>query len=574
VQAAALQALAALGGLTEAAEIDHYLDADAPSLRQAAIIGLLRSGALEGVLAVGETLTRLVASPVVTERIFAAQVLGESRLAGLYRPLLKLLHDGDPKVRQAALAAVAKIQHPQLWPVVVTALSVAQTRAAAQTTLIAGGEAVLPTLLQAAAQAGPVGAPNRALWLALVPIFGRIAAPQSCSFLVTQLTCPDVVVRTALLTALHQCGYQADAATRPLLEAELRAEIAHASWTLTHLVAIGEPAPGPLLLLRTALHADLAEQQARLLLWLALLYDSATLQRVRTALALTPGLRRTPTEEQRAYALETLDLLLTKAVSKQLLLLLDDLPPAQQLKQLAGEATHTPLPLPRQLAALITGDERWVAPWLKAVALYAIAHALPAVQHDPTLQAAVTGATTAADPLVQETAAWVKLRLNNGAVDSRGGAGLLLTVEKVLILQRVEIFAAMPATILVEIAAHLQEQFTPAGAIIFRQGAPGESIYFIVTGAVEALDGERVFTQMGEGEIFGEMALLDGEPRTATIRTTAPTHLLSLDQAPFYELMDEHIAMARGVIAVLAQRLRARTADLSRLQAQVAAISK
>ena len=130
----------------------------------------------------------------------------------------------------------------------------------------------------------------------------------------------------------------------------------------------------------------------------------------------------------------------------------------------------------------------------------------------------------------------------------------------------------MPATILVEIADHLQEQFTPAGAIIFRQGAPGESIYFIVTGAVEALDGERVFTQMGEGEIFGEMALLDGEPRTATIRTTAPTHLLSLDQAPFYELMDEHIEIARGVIAVLAQRLRARTADFSRLQAQVGEI--
>ena len=577
VQAAALQAVAALGGLTETAEIDHYLGADALHLRQAAIIGLLRSGALEGILAVGETLTHLVASPVVTDRIFAAQVLGESRLAGLYRPLLKLLHDGDAKVRQAALAAVAKIQHPQLWPVVITALSVPQTRAAAQTALIAGGEAVLPTLLQAAAQAGPVLAPNRALWLALAPIFGRIAAPQSCAFLVTQLPCPDVVVRTALLSALHQCGYQADAGTRPFLEAELRAEIAHAGWTLTHLVAIGEPAPGPLLLLRNALQADLAEQQARLLLWLALLYDPATLQRVRTALALTPGLRRTPTEEQRAYALETLDLLLTKAVSKQILLLLDDLPPAQQLKQLAGEATRTLLPLPRQLAALITGDERWVAPWLKVVALYAIAHALPAVQHDPALQAAVALAVTDADPLVQETAAWVKLGLNNGAADSRLGAGLpapgaLLTVEKVLILQRVEIFAAMPATILVEIADHLQEQFTPAGAIIFRQGAPGESIYFIVTGAVEALDGERVFTQMGEGEIFGEMALLDGEPRTATIRTTAPTHLLSLDQAPFYELMDEHIEIARGVIAVLAQRLRARTADFSRLQAQVGEI--
>ena len=95
-------------------------------------------------------------------------------------------------------------------------------------------------------------------------------------------------------------------------------------------------------------------------------------------------------------------------------------------------------------------------------------------------------------------------------------------------------------------------------------------MYIIVTGAVEALDGTRVFTQMGEREIFGEMALLDGEPRTATIRTMQPTHLLCLDQAAFYELMDEHIEIARGVIHVLLQRLRARTADLKQLQAQLA----
>jgi len=570
VQAAALQAVAALGGLTDVAEIDRYLDADAPHLRQAAIIGLLRSGALEGILAVGETLTRLVASPVVTDRIFAAQVLGESRLAGLYRPLLRLLHDSDVKVRQTALSAVAKIQHPQLWSVVISALAAAPTRAAAQTALIAGGEAPLPALQQAATGAGPATPHNRHLWLALAHVCGRIGSSQSCAILLPQLTCPDIVARTAILDALQQCRYQADAATRPLLEAELRAEIAHAKWTLTHLVALGEPAPASLLLLRNALHADLAEQQARLLLWLALLYDPATLQRVRTALALTPGLHRTPTDEQRAYALETLDLLLTKAVSKQLLILLDELTPTQQLKGLAGDAPRPPLSLPHQLAGIIGGDERWVAPWLRAIALYTVAHALPTVRTDPTLQETVATATAAVDPLVQETATWIKLGLvNRQHATGLPSPGALLTVEKVLILQRVEIFAAMPATILVEIAAHLQDRFTPAGAIIFRQGAPGDSIYFIVTGAVEALDGERVFTHMGEGEIFGEMALLDGEPRTATIRTSEPTHLLSLDQTPFYELMDEHIEIARGVIHVLAQRLRARTADLHRLQAQV-----
>jgi CRP-like cAMP-binding protein len=95
-------------------------------------------------------------------------------------------------------------------------------------------------------------------------------------------------------------------------------------------------------------------------------------------------------------------------------------------------------------------------------------------------------------------------------------------------------------------------------------------MYLIVSGAVEALAGERVFTRMGQREVFGEMALLDGEPRTATIRTSEPTHLLCLDQVAFYALMDEHIEIARGVIHVLLQRLRARTADLHQLQAQQA----
>lgn len=564
VQAAALRTWAALGGLTDPAAIDHYLGESAPALRQAAMIGLLRSGALEGIMAVGETLTRLVASPLVADRLFATQVLGESRLTGLYRPLLKLLHDADPSVQQAALGAVAHIQHPLLWPQVIAALAAPQTRAAAQTALVVGGEAVLPALQQALAHPGQAPAHVRQLRIILARVCGRVGSPACCALLVTQIDYPDPAVRLRALMALHQCGYRADAATRLLLEGGLQAEIAHAIWLLTLLLSLGEPAPEPLRLLGQTLRTCLGQQQARLFLWLAPLYDPAILQRVRTALALAPGLQRRPTEEQRAYALETLDLLLPKAISKQLFVLLDDLPPAQQRKQLAGDAPWTPLRLPAALASMISGDERWVTPWLRTVALYTVAYT-PAVQADPALQAAVLGATTAAEPLVQETATWVLARLSDATA---GTPHALLMIEKVLILQRVEIFAATPADILVELAARLKELFTPAGAIIFDKGAAGDSMYIIVAGAVEALDGTRVFTQMGEREIFGEMALLDGEPRTATIRTAQPTHLLCLDQASFYELMDEHIEIARGVIHVLLQRLRARTADLNQLQTQ------
>ena len=73
---------------------------------------------------------------------------------------------------------------------------------------------------------------------------------------------------------------------------------------------------------------------------------------------------------------------------------------------------------------------------------------------------------------------------------------------------------------------------------------------------------------MGAREVFGEMALLDAEPRSASVTADEETLLLCLDQEDFFELMEDHSAIARGIIQVLSQRLRARTEDLSKLRAQ------
>ncbi|MEZ4660195.1 MAG: cyclic nucleotide-binding domain-containing protein [Caldilineaceae bacterium] len=149
---------------------------------------------------------------------------------------------------------------------------------------------------------------------------------------------------------------------------------------------------------------------------------------------------------------------------------------------------------------------------------------------------------------------------------------MLLTVEKVIVLKSVEIFAHTPAEILVEIAGLLKEIEAPPATTIFSQGERGDSMYIITEGEVEALDGEQAFTRMGERQVFGEMALLDGEPRTATIRTTKTSRLLRLEQEPFYELMDDRIEIARGIIKVLIQRLRARTHEVNQLQAELQAL--
>ncbi|CAN5874916.1 hypothetical protein BH10CHL1_BH10CHL1_38210 [soil metagenome] len=564
VRSAALRTLATLGGPDCIDAIYSYLDAPDPQLKQGVMVGLLRNGELEGILAVGETLARLIESPSVADRVFAAQVVGESGLAGFYRLLLKLLCDGDPLVQRAALAAAGQLQQPKLWPVVIDHLALPKTRAAAQAAIVAGGEATLIPLKMAFAQAGQ----QRQLWIELARTCGRIGSLQAAALLLPHLDFPDIEIRTQILATLVQCDYQAGIAERPLIDQQIQAEFAHAAWTLATLNDLGEDQD--VTLLQTTLVANLAQQRMRLFLWLALLYEPTTIRRVRDALSLK-DINRQPSDEQRAYALETLDGLVAHTFKQNLLALLDDLSPSQMLTRLAANFPQPKLNQTERLGALIRGPEAWLSPWVKAVALYTVnIQARATDEPSSTLQIAVTQALSAPTALVRETAAWTLAVLTaDKQPNCQEGEMMLLTIEKVMILKTVDIFAATPDEILVDIAALLKELRVPAGALIFEKGEQGDSMYLIVEGEVEARDGAQVFTRMGERQVFGEMALLDGEPRTASIYATQATHLLRLDQEPFYELMDDRIEVARGIIHVLLQRLRLRTIELNNAQAKL-----
>lgn len=594
VRRAALQAVAALGGEAYIDRVYDCLDAPELATRRSVMIGFLQSGALDAILAAGERLTNLVHSALPVERMVAAQILGESGVTGFYRPLLRLLHDPAPEVQRAAVQAAGKLQHSKLWPALLAALAVPSTRAAARAALLASGDALLPTLqtLLATRPALPLANAEATpqLQSELVRICGRIGErtghPQAIALLLDQLDHPALLVRTRALHALVQCGYHADTTGQPVLDAHLQSEWAFAAWTVAGLVDLAETATGApvdelaITLVQRALHESLRQQRGRLYAWLTLLYGPATLLRVRDAFGATVGVPRQPSPEQLAYLLETLDLSLAKRHTKLLLPLLDALTPAQQQAHLASDFPEPALAAQQRLLAIITHPSSWVSTWLRTVALYASARLGMTGPDAVALQQAAATLARAPDALLRQTAAWVLQQLPSSATikaadenypihtTTTGDNAMLLTIEKVIILRTVDLFADTPDEILGEIAALLQEIETPAGATIFQQGAQGDSMYIIVDGLVEALDGDQVFTQMGERQVFGEMALLDGEPRTATIRTVQPTRLLRLDQEPFYELMEDRLEIARGVIHILLQRLRARTNDVIRLQAQ------
>ena len=149
---------------------------------------------------------------------------------------------------------------------------------------------------------------------------------------------------------------------------------------------------------------------------------------------------------------------------------------------------------------------------------------------------------------------------------------MLLTIEKVIILKSVDIFAETPDDVLAEIAMLLEEVEIPAGETIFKKGDIGDSMYILVSGEMEVRADGGGLDALGPRDVFGEMALLDAEPRLASITALEDTLLLRLDQEPFYELMDERIEVARGIIRVLLQRLRARVGDVDELRARLIAL--
>ena len=132
----------------------------------------------------------------------------------------------------------------------------------------------------------------------------------------------------------------------------------------------------------------------------------------------------------------------------------------------------------------------------------------------------------------------------------------MLTVERVLILRSVQMFELTPDHILAELAAILKEVDLEPNAEVIKQGDLGDCMFVIVHGAVKVHRDGEVLATLGPRDIVGEMSVLDPEPRSASVTTTAPTRLLRIDRADFYDLMADRIEIAQGVMSVLCQRLR------------------
>ncbi len=134
------------------------------------------------------------------------------------------------------------------------------------------------------------------------------------------------------------------------------------------------------------------------------------------------------------------------------------------------------------------------------------------------------------------------------------------------VLSQIPIFASLGDEDRSSLAERIDRQSIPKGSTLFRRGEPGNALYIIIHGQIRIFASTRqgneiTLALLGAGEFFGEMALLDGQPRSANAEATEDTELHFLDRENFFSFLMHKESALRAILCALSRRLR-KTDDL------------
>lgn len=543
VRATMIQVLAAMGDAASAPQVKEALDSPDGGMRRGAILGLLASGRAGEVRRGEEALRRLVISPAVADRLLGAQILGEAPSVHWDDELTALMDDTDLAVRRAAIRSAGRLDQAEVIPALLRACACAETALLAEQVLGSKGPGALGAIKEALEADGDTPVSRQQLQ-SLVRALGRIPEPRSIELLVPRISVPDPQIRLEVLRALSAIGYRAKSAG--LILAQIREEVALASSLSAALDEVSGLAEEPKLgALEGALKISFMDARRRALLLLSFLYHAEAILRAEAALDGTA-------HASSPVALETVDALLPAGIKPLVLPLIEDFSHGDRLTRWHAGGLVTQRGEIRAMLSSLIGDAAGARyeTWTRLCAVYAAA-----VLGEKSCVPALEELRLSPEPALAAMSRWSLARLAS-IPPEKGDGNMLSIVEKVLILKSSPLFSETPDNVLADIADLVEEIAAEEKQVIFQRGEPGDSLYIIVSGAVQVWEGERLLNTLGEGDLFGELALLDPEPRLATVKTTESTRLLRLDESHFHEVLAVRPEVSAAIIRVITRYLR------------------
>ncbi len=443
----------------------------------------------------------------------AAASLGNDRR--IDELLARLVDDPDPLVAAAAIRSAGILGDRELLPGIVAALGRPSVREAAREALERQGSLVVGILSKHLSDPSVGLTVRRSIPTVLAGIPDQ-SAVDALMAAIGRPECDRLVYRRAL-RALDRLGERDRSLSfewtkvRPVLDREVERarELAAARSDLAR-AAIDTPATR---LLAQGVDEGWEEARARVVDLLILRFPPAGMRRV--LLTLENG-----GPAAVANALEYMEQLLDRDLFRSVepALLRDaSLPGGPGLRETLGR--------------LATGSDSWIAACARQV--------LVELDEDPALQAA---------PLERTPADRVE-------GPEPGGTNMNL-IEKVFLLQRVDLLADARSSDLALLASIAEEMSTEKGAVLLRQDDPADALYVVIRGHVELKRFGETVLEAGEGNPFGTWSLIDDSPSLIEATATEPSQLLRIGRDDFYDLLADHQELVRGLLQGLARRVR------------------
>ncbi len=526
----------------------------------------------------------MVQSPEAERRASAAYALGWFP-APLARPLLlKLLQDPSPQARARAVRSLERVGDPQCVPALMRMLGSTKTlrREGRVAVLAIAARQPEETFAQVVAAMRSEGADATRLGAHLL---GRLDRIEALPHLVPVLSEEDPALREEALQAIERLAERHPLAQewRAPLEVFAQAESGRLEQNLARrqsLLALptdsaeaGEAADW----LAGEMLGDNRWMRRRVLRAAALLYDAARVREV--ALSVDD-----PDPRKRANAIEALEYVVSGGLGKRLARYLEleaqtnvtaERRPHEVLLELirhryATFRAATVLLAGRgRLSQLSAPVEKCLvdpAPIVREAAVWAAARfegGPPLARLEQMKQDSDARVRRSAEAVFRATAGGRNARVagaRGSALASALEVSMLLTVEKVLFLKSVPLFASLEGEQVAGLAEIAEEMDVEANQVIFQAGERGDELYVIVSGRLKVYRGkpgsEAVLAELGSRECFGEMALLDSEARSASVATLEPCRLLKIRAADFRELLFERPQISMEILKILARRLR------------------
>lgn len=587
---------ALLGGYAALLEVDAirnvipWLDSPSIEVKRAAYTALLKHCGIGGAIEVGRRLTSHYRDEDPDMRRFAAEVMEQVGDPGLYGYLQVLLADSDRSVQIRALLAARRVRHARLVPTVASQLADLELRPFAIRALTAADECLLPHLAESLES-------SNLPTLQVVWLLRAITAKGDARFirlLKQHLHHPVEEIRQQILKTLVKLGYTAHGPEVDDIRLAITSEVGAGFHVLQAELALEQ---GPeFASLRRALEHEGFLRRERVSLLLAFLADPSLI--LRAGDALLHG-----SAAERSVALETLDLHLPHDLRSWVLPFLNVGETAKSRgTKLAAHFPHATGASKRiTLADIIANrDGQWTYTWTRIWAIHSIAWPIARrvlASHrgewgyawakvwagnstSPSINASKVDARpdwsneAAAirtclldhDPTLQAIAEW-SLQIceadrhsdtsaqNPRAIWLEGQLPMMITLEKLSILQQTELFQETPDHALLSLAEIAEEMDTHAGETFMRQGTPSDAIFIVVSGQVRVHIDSTTIDNFGPFACIGLPALVESVNRTTSATSTEDSVLLRISKAGFDEVLAEQPEVARATMKILARHV-------------------